>query len=74
MRGQGFHFYALVALAGAAFAAPLFVQSDDVLEIRTPHVVNGKGLVVKEGIVNVLKEFVHNRRNENEEAIVVRAG
>jgi hypothetical protein len=69
-----FFSYVLVALATTAYAVPLFVRSDDIIEARTPYVVDGKDFGGKERIANVRKEFVQRRRDENEGAIVERAG
>jgi hypothetical protein len=59
MRGQTFLFYALVALATTAYAAPLAIRNEDRLEGREAYAFSGKV-----GTVKVGKEYVQRRQDE----------
>jgi hypothetical protein len=62
MRGQIFLSYALVALATTAYAAPLVIRNEDRLEGRKAYPLLGKF-----GTLNVGKEFVQRRRDEEDD-------
>lgn len=61
MRGQTIYFYALVAFATTAYAAPFVERTEDV-EVRSPYVIDGKAFTGNEGIVDIGKEFVEHRK------------